>query len=118
MYGKVRARSAPSSFVWPPTSAPAHSTARRVGQAGGGPPPSRVSRWRRGSGGAEKRPQNCAALIKKQTNRAGRSGRGRMFLPAVLDEAQVSQTGIISPLQLADLQPRSDTFLEIGTAHV
>lgn len=55
-------------------------------------------------------PQNCAALVRKRTDMAGRRGRGRMYLPGI-QEASVSPTGIISGALLAQLQPAADDFL-------
>lgn len=40
-------------------------------------------------------PPNCAALIHKTTARGGRRGRGRMYLPWVLQESLVDEAGII-----------------------
>lgn len=83
----------------------------RVGQDGGPPLYVRVNRGNKGNSSAEKLPQNCALLIRKGTARAGRTGRGRMYLPGVLDEGQVSQVGILSPTQATACQGRVDTFL-------
>lgn len=48
-----------------------------------------------GGSGAAKLPQNCAALIEKQTTRSGRTGKGRMFIPNYLNESAVSDVGVI-----------------------
>lgn len=57
-------------------------------------------------------PQNCAALIKKQTSLGGRAGRGRMFLPAVLPETDVNEVGVIQPAWLAELQDMATDLLD------
>lgn len=56
-------------------------------------------------------PQNCAILVRKRTDLAGRRGRGRMYVPG-LSEAAVSPTGVIESEWLAGLQTRADNFLE------
>lgn len=83
----------------------------RVGQDGPSPLYVRVNRGNKGTSAAEKLPQNCALLLHKGTGRPGRTGRGRMFLPGVLDEGQVSQVGILSGSQLSNCQDRANTFL-------
>lgn len=80
----------------------------RVGQDGGPPLLVRVNRGNRGTSASEMLPQNCALLIRKQTARAGRTGRGRLFLPGVLRESQVSQVGIIPSGELATLQDSAE----------
>lgn len=60
-------------------------------------------------------PQNCAALYDKGTARAGRRGKGRMFLPNVLKEAGVNNVGVIDSNDLADLQLQATAFLDILT---
>lgn len=84
----------------------------RVGQDGGPPLLVRVNRGNRGGSSADMLPQNCAALIRKGTNRAGRTGRGRMYLPGVLPENKVSQTGIIASDHLGVLEGAAEAFLE------
>jgi hypothetical protein len=50
-----------------------------------------------GTGGAVTLPNNCAYLLKKQTNLAGRRGRGRMYIPPFFaSEGEISQTGVIT----------------------
>jgi hypothetical protein len=56
-------------------------------------------------------PVNCAVLIRKNTSMAGRFGRGRMFLPWVLANAEVSEVGTI----LAGAVTRIGTG--VGTFH-
>lgn len=90
---------------------------------GTGPDPIRVmvQRNNRGSSSSDKLPQNCAALLRKGTGRGGRSGRGRMFLPGILQESKVSQTGIIANDHLTAIQEGADEFftqLESGVPGV
>jgi len=58
-----------------------------------------------GAGTGATLPQNCAFLVKKSTALAGRSGRGRMYLPpAFLAEGNVSSNGLIDTTQLGQIQ--------------
>lgn len=90
----------------------------RVGQDGGPPFIYEVLRGNRGSSSAEMLPQNCALLVRKQTARAGRPGRGRVFLPGVLREAQVSQVGIIPSGEMTLLQNSAQMWLEDLTSSI
>lgn len=55
-------------------------------------------------------PQNCAVLIRKRTDTAGRRGRGRMYVPGI-QESNVGTTGVIVS-GLRDLwQTAADDFL-------
>lgn len=65
-----------------------------------------------GSTASDKLPQNSALLISKRTNLGGRRGRGRMFVPGVLGEAAVGETGVITSGVVADLQDKADDFLD------
>lgn len=50
-------------------------------------------------------PPNCAVLLTKRTNRGGRKGRGRGFLPPMFfGEAQVDSLGIINPGDITPAQ--------------
>lgn len=82
----------------------------RVGQDASGPLLVRVNRGNRGASTGDKLPQNCALLLRKNTARAGRTGRGRMYLPGILQENKVSQTGIIDPTEVATLEDAADDF--------
>lgn len=64
-----------------------------------------------GTSTAEMLPQNCAALYDKQTARAGRRGRGRMFIPNVLKETTVNEVGVMTPASLTDLQGQASQLL-------
>lgn len=62
-------------------------------------------------------PAQVALLIKKSTNRGGRRGRGRMFLPWAVNETSVSELGVVEAGTLSDFQDAADAFLlAIGTA--
>lgn len=62
-------------------------------------------------------PAQVALLIKKTTNRGGRRGRGRMFLPWAVNETSVSELGVVEAGTLSDFQDAADGFLlAIGTA--
>jgi hypothetical protein len=68
----------------------------RVGAEGGGTVIYEAPRVLAGAGAPNALPNNCALLIKKNTEQAGRRGRGRMYMPAfVLGEASIDQSGII-----------------------
>lgn len=48
------------------------------------------------AGSSTSLPSNCALLLKKNTDRPGRMGRGRMFLPSgLIDESNVDTNGTI-----------------------
>lgn len=50
-------------------------------------------------------PRNCAMLVRKNTSRGGRHGRGRMYVPPFnFDEANVSSAGAIAAGTLAPIQ--------------
>ena len=62
-------------------------------------------------------PPNNALLVKKTTNRGGRRGRGRMYVPWALDDNQVDEVGLLSGGELTAAQTEADNFLEsLGTA--
>jgi hypothetical protein len=56
-------------------------------------------------------PANCALLVHKITQRGGRRGRGRMFLPWYVDEPQVDEAGIIAAAELNAAQSALNAFL-------
>lgn len=55
-------------------------------------------------------PQNCAGLVRKRTDAAGRRGRGRFYLPG-LNEAAVDYVGRIEETYLATLQTNASALL-------
>lgn len=58
-------------------------------------------------------PQNCALLVQKQTPQPGRKGKGRMYLPGILQEAKVNAVGGVNGDFLSDVQAQLDAFLEV-----
>nr|CRY97247.1 hypothetical protein [uncultured prokaryote] len=48
-------------------------------------------------------PRAQSAIIRKSTAQLGRAGRGRMFVPGVLDEPDVGADGILDPVRQAEL---------------
>ena len=56
-------------------------------------------------------PPQVALIVRKNTGRVGRPGRGRMFLPWVLVDADVSETGVLTPGSVSGFQARCDTLL-------
>jgi hypothetical protein len=67
-----------------------------------------------GTGGAgEFPPPNCSLLVRKNTGRAGRKERGRMYWPlfSILD-ADVDDTGIIDPTVLGVITGNIADFKE------
>ncbi len=68
-------------------------TQSRVGVANGDPVVIEVAKLQAGGNVNSMLTRNTAALVKKTTARGGRRGRGRYFLPAVLQEAAVDQAG-------------------------
>lgn len=49
-------------------------------------------------------PPNVAVLVQKRTGLAGRSNRGRMFLPGLLPDTSTDNGGTISPTRLDAIQ--------------
>lgn len=84
----------------------------RVGQDGGPPLIVNYVDTSPGTASAAMLPQNCAALYDKSTASAGRRNRGRFFIPGILKEGQVSDTGIIESAARADLQIQASAFLD------
>lgn len=65
----------------------------------------------RGTFSGETPPVNCSVLVKKASNRGGRRGRGRMFLPWFIGEGDVEDTGALDPIAQGNLQVVADAFL-------
>lgn len=55
-------------------------------------------------------PSNSALLVKKLTSRGGRRGRGRMYIPWVVDETSVDEVGAIDSTTLTAYQDRAINF--------
>lgn len=83
-----------------------------VGQDGG-PPAVYVSTNTPTTGGQATTmlPSNCATLVRKRTDSAGRRGRGRLYLPGVA-KPDVDDLGIIAPAALTQYQNAMDDFLD------
>lgn len=64
-----------------------------------------------GGAGLSGAPPNCAALVHKTTSRGGRRGRGRMFIPWVLDEGSVTEAGLLVGAHMTTLQTACNNFL-------
>lgn len=60
-------------------------------------------------------PVAMAAIARKVTNRLGRQGRGRMFLPAVLSESEVDEDGSIINTRRTSLTQQLNLFHELLT---
>lgn len=76
-----------------------------------------------GLGSGTTLPQNCAVLITKQTSRPGRTGKGRLFWPTII-EAEVNGLGLIAGSYRDTLQGAWDNLFVAhrdgaspGTAH-
>jgi hypothetical protein len=64
-----------------------------------------------GTSVVEKLPQNCAYLIQKVTERPGRSGKGRCFLPGIAPEGAVDDVGVISSGSITSGQSAANAWL-------
>lgn len=64
-----------------------------------------------GGSTGDKLPQNCAALVTKVTERAGRTGKGRVFIPSLLLDSVVNNIGVISGDAMSALQGDLDQIL-------
>lgn len=61
-------------------------------------------------------PPNVAALLRKRTDRPGRGGRGRMYLPWCFDESAVNALGRLDGAVIAALDDAGETWLASGAA--
>jgi hypothetical protein len=57
-------------------------------------------------------PTACSLIVRKSTNELGRRGRGRMFIPGVLGEADIDQDGTVAAGRRTALNLVLGTFLE------
>lgn len=57
-----------------------------------------------GTGNINTLPPNCAVLVHKRTQRGGRRGRGRLFIPWCVSEGNVGENGVIDSSVVATLQ--------------
>ena len=65
-----------------------------------------------GTSDVAKLPQNCALLVSKTTGLGGRKGRGRMYIPSILSEANVSDVGVLANGYVETYEAIARTFLE------
>lgn len=65
-----------------------------------------------GTGTGARLPQNCAALVTKNTGLGGRQFKGRCYVPGVLQEDQVSATGAIVPAFVVTLQAAAQAWFD------
>lgn len=84
----------------------------RVGQDGGDPITVEGTTTDTGSETGAMQPPNSNLLVKKTTAAGGRRGRGRCFIPWVLQDAAVSDVGQIDSGSLAVRQADADTWLD------
>lgn len=63
------------------------------------------------AGSVERPPANCALLVQKRTALAGRTNRGRMFIPGVVTETTVQESGVIDNATVVALQAVAVAFL-------
>lgn len=57
-------------------------------------------------------PVAMSPIIRKTTLDIGRRGRGRMFLPGVLTQTEVTEGGVVGGSRVASLQPVVNAFYE------
>lgn len=62
-----------------------------------------------GTGSTTAVPSNTSLLVTKVTGVGGRQGRGRMYLPGLV-EASVDSAGVVTPANLAIIQGKLSTF--------
>lgn len=67
-----------------------------------------------GTFGSPPLPPNCSFLVRKNTSRGGRKGRGRMFFPPCwnVGEDSISSTGQILPAFITSMQGQLDAALD------
>lgn len=87
-----------------------------------GPPIVVVSVESPSNGGraGEVTPPNFATIIRKRTIFGGRAFRGRLFMPALAQDAEVDETGRIATSRVASLQTTASLWLSqllVGTEH-
>jgi len=88
-------------------------TTLRVGQDGGDPLSVEGSVTDVGEETGAMMPPNSNLLVKKQTALGGRRGRGRCFIPWVLQDAAVSDVGQIDSGSLAVRQSDAESWLAV-----
>ncbi len=90
----------------------------RLGQPSGDPAVgSSTTEASNGAGNASTPPPNVAVLVRKLTGLGGRRNRGRMYFPWGVNEASVSEAGIISAGDLAVINTAWEGFRADVAAH-
>jgi hypothetical protein len=82
----------------------------RIGQDGGDPLTVFAAQDISGDSTSNKLPQNCALLVTKVTERSGRTGKGRIFVPNILSEGDVDDVGVIAGGTVTEFQDIFDDF--------
>lgn len=83
----------------------------RVGQDGGDPLSVEGSAIASGDESAASLPPNCALLVRKASSTGGRRGRGRFYIPWVVQEAAANDVGQIDSTSLAVRQANATAWL-------
>lgn len=83
----------------------------RIGQDGGDPLSVEGTETGTGDESSAMLPPNCALLMKKSSNLGGRRGRGRCYIPWVVQEAAANDVGIIDPASLLVRNADADSWL-------
>lgn len=83
----------------------------RVGQDGGEALVAYAESGAAGGASSSTVPANCAALIHKRTARGGRRGRGRVFVPWVLAESSVEESGLVATALKNQVQTAAGVWL-------
>jgi hypothetical protein len=83
----------------------------RVGVTGGDPIAIEGSVDEVGGESAAMLPPNCALLVRKSTGLGGRRGRGRCYIPWVVQEAAANDVGVIDGASLTVRQGDADAWL-------
>lgn len=56
-------------------------------------------------------PPNCAMLVRKTTSRGGRRGRGRFYIPWIIEETEIDEAGTVQSAAVALVQTAMNNFL-------
>lgn len=62
---------------------------------------------------APKLPQNCALLVTKNSGLGGRTNRGRFYVPSILSDTTVTNTGVIDAGLVTVYDTIANTFLGV-----
>lgn len=83
-----------------------------TGEGGSGSVDSNVAPFQGLRVGPRQEPIAMALIMRKNTAQFGRTGRGRMFIPGVLDEGNVTPSGSIEPATVGDFTAAGSVFFE------